>query len=386
MTQVKQNNQVIDPKDAQSTSVYRLKLGVLKFYSSRGTLITQTERSFQVPTSARMTPLTIQTDGYPKISFNNAVFTTADLANNTLRGIQHGDIVEIISQTSPQTTYRYYVRLRDTGQIADNRDGGRSIRVFLDKGSQAVVDASNPMPLTGITDGTEFEINIRRWDAPLDNKVQVWTRADGYIDPSLINKEGLGIDETFTTAEKNKLDNIEAQSEVNVQSDFTQTDSTADDFMENKPLDDGRNFYYVAVPYGTTFQNSSATAWTQIQGSGIAMARGAYFIGDARKTPLTNPTQEQIDAMNEPDVREGITETIPVISTDFTAEGFNGYQPTAGEDEDAPDYRALNPRFMMYLLLGDYGDLIPISTFQYVSLTPAEDGDTGWIYAIWNGR
>lgn len=42
-------------------------------------------------------------------------------------------------------------------------------------------------------------------------------------------------DNNFTTAEKNKLTGIAAGAEVNVQSDWNQTNSSADDFIKNKP-------------------------------------------------------------------------------------------------------------------------------------------------------
>ena len=41
--------------------------------------------------------------------------------------------------------------------------------------------------------------------------------------------------EKYTTFEKNKLNEIEIGAEVNVQSDWTQTDSSSDDFIKNKP-------------------------------------------------------------------------------------------------------------------------------------------------------
>ena len=42
-------------------------------------------------------------------------------------------------------------------------------------------------------------------------------------------------DNNFTTTEKNKLAGIEAGAEANVQSDWNQTDSSADDYIKNKP-------------------------------------------------------------------------------------------------------------------------------------------------------
>lgn len=49
-------------------------------------------------------------------------------------------------------------------------------------------------------------------------------------DPSYVHT-----DNNFTTTEKDKLAGIEAGAEVNVQSDWNQTDTTADDFIRNKP-------------------------------------------------------------------------------------------------------------------------------------------------------
>ena len=42
-------------------------------------------------------------------------------------------------------------------------------------------------------------------------------------------------DNNFTTALKNKLEGIESGAEVNVQSDWSQSDNTADDYIKNKP-------------------------------------------------------------------------------------------------------------------------------------------------------
>lgn len=42
-------------------------------------------------------------------------------------------------------------------------------------------------------------------------------------------------DNNFTTTEKNKLSNIQSGAEANVQSDWNQTTTTADDYIKNKP-------------------------------------------------------------------------------------------------------------------------------------------------------
>lgn len=51
-------------------------------------------------------------------------------------------------------------------------------------------------------------------------------------------------DSNFTAAEKTKLSGVEAGAEVNVQSDWTQADSTADDYIKNKPnIPDVSDYY-----------------------------------------------------------------------------------------------------------------------------------------------
>lgn len=59
--------------------------------------------------------------------------------------------------------------------------------------------------------------------------------------------------EDFTSALKTKLDGIASGAEVNVQSDWSQSDNTADDFIKNKPT----------IP---------SVSWTQIQASGTKIA------------------------------------------------------------------------------------------------------------------
>ncbi|MBO7714633.1 MAG: hypothetical protein J6S85_13740 [Methanobrevibacter sp.] len=71
-----------------------------------------------------------------------------------------------------------------------------------------------------------------------------------------VDKEtGKGLStEDYTTAEKTKLSGIETGAEVNVQSDWGQSDSTADDFIKNKPTlgsAASRNVSSTIIPYGT---------------------------------------------------------------------------------------------------------------------------------------
>lgn len=67
--------------------------------------------------------------------------------------------------------------------------------------------------------------------------IYVGNSATGVDVTNLVEKEqGKGLStEDFTTAEKTKLAGIETGAEANIQSDWGQSDSTADDFIKNKP-------------------------------------------------------------------------------------------------------------------------------------------------------
>ena len=69
---------------------------------------------------------------------------------------------------------------------------------------------------------SETGINLNTLASGMNNKVDK------------ITGKGLST-EDFTTAEKTKLAGIETGAEVNIQSDWEQSDSTADDFIKNKP-------------------------------------------------------------------------------------------------------------------------------------------------------
>lgn len=86
--------------------------------------------------------------------------------------------------------------------------------------------------------------------------IYIGNSATGVNVTNLVEKEqGKGLStEDFTTAEKTKLAGIETGAEVNVQSDWGQSDSTADDFIKNKPTFGSAANYNVGsdiIPYGT---------------------------------------------------------------------------------------------------------------------------------------
>ena len=85
--------------------------------------------------------------------------------------------------------------------------------------------------LSGIEAGAEVNVQAN------------WSQSDSTADDYIKNKPSnlvqdasyVHTDNNFTTAEKNKLSGIAAGAEVNVQSDWNQSNSAADDYIKNKP-------------------------------------------------------------------------------------------------------------------------------------------------------
>ena len=85
--------------------------------------------------------------------------------------------------------------------------------------------------LDGIASGAEVNVQAD------------WTEADSNADSYIQNKPTnlvqdasyVHTDNNFTTALKDKLDGIASGAEVNVQADWSEADSSADDFIKNKP-------------------------------------------------------------------------------------------------------------------------------------------------------
>lgn len=84
--------------------------------------------------------------------------------------------------------------------------------------------------------GDLSSFQTRSMDIAVGNETTV-EGAIGYLDDNKVDKEtGKGLSANdFTNTLKTKLDGIAEGAEVNVQPDWDQTDTTADDFIKNKP-------------------------------------------------------------------------------------------------------------------------------------------------------
>lgn len=104
--------------------------------------------------------------------------------------------------------------------------------------------------LAGIESGAEVNVNAD-WNAT-SGDAEILNKPENLVqDPNYVHT-----DNNYTTADKNKLAGIEAGAEVNVQADWSQSDSSADDYIKNKPTIYDPTF--VATYDSTTYNDLKA--------------------------------------------------------------------------------------------------------------------------------
>jgi hypothetical protein len=118
----------------------------------------------------------------------------------------------------------------------------------------------------------------------ISNIAGLQTALDGKVDE--VAGKGLSAND-FTDALQTKLNNIEANAEVNVQADWNETDTAADDFIQNKPTD---------------LTDLSLHNVTDL--SDVTSAGSGAIITSAERTKLTN-----LDANAEQNVQSNWNET-----------------------------------------------------------------------------
>lgn len=138
-------------------------------------------------------------------------------------------------------------------------------------------------------------------------------------------------DNNFTTALKDKLDGIESGAEVNVQADWNEADSTADDFIKNKP----------SIPSATSDLVNDSGFLTSSDVSAVAMS-GDY--DDLLNKPSI-PT-ELSDLNND----EGFTATswnqiqatgTKIAEIDIDGNTTDVYAPTGGGSGDSVSWNQI---------------------------------------------
>ena len=118
----------------------------------------------------------------------------------------------------------------------------------------------------------------------------------------------------YTTAEKTKLAGIEAGAEVNVQSDWNQTSTAADDFIKNKPTIPDVSNYYTKTQVDTGLANKV----DKVAGKGLS----ANDYTDADKAIVDGVTTALAGKQNTLTAGTNITisgNTISATDTQYTA-------------------------------------------------------------------
>ena len=123
-----------------------------------------------------------------------------------------------------------------------------------------------------LTPGTGITITNNVISADVDPQVQAdWAQSDSTAVDYIKNKPQnlvqdanyVHTDNNFTNADKSKLDNIQAGAEANVQSNWNETDTTSDSYIQNKPANLVQDANYVHTD--NNFTTSEKTKLAGIQ-------------------------------------------------------------------------------------------------------------------------
>ena len=204
---------------------------------------------------------------------------------------------------------------------------------YLTEETDPIFSAS---PAAGITNA-----NITQWNAAEQNVQADWnvtsSSSDAYIKnkPTIPTKTSdltndsnfvsdanfVHTDNNYTTTEKNKLNGIASGAEVNVQSDWSQSDNTKDDYIKNKPT----------IPSNTSDLNNDSGFITQetdpvfsaSAASGITSSNISYWTGkqDALVSGTNIKTINNQSVLGEGnlDIDVSVEETDPIFTQSVAA-------------------------------------------------------------------
>ena len=125
------------------------------------------------------------------------------------------------------------------------------------------------------------------------------------------------ISSQMDAADKSKLDGIQAGAEVNVQADWSQTDSTADDFIKNKPV----------IPSKTSeLTNDSGFLTSQVNADWNAFSGAAEILNKPALSDVAT-TGSYTDLRNRPSIPElSWQQEIPGSSVSYPADQLKIHQ------------------------------------------------------------
>ena len=107
-------------------------------------------------------------------------------------------------------------------------------------------------------------------------------------------------DNNYTTAEKNKLSGIAAGAEVNVQSNWNETDSTSDSYIQNKPdvpVPVYEDFTIATLDWEVNYNPASSATYPYICHKVLTDDVPVHASWRTTSTSNTVPTSAEIDEM-----------------------------------------------------------------------------------------
>lgn len=238
-----------------------------------------------------------------------------------------------------------------------------------------------------LTPGTGITITNNVISATVDPQVQAdWAQSDSSAVDYIKNKPQnlvqdanyVHTDNNFTNADKSKLDNVQAGAEVNVQANWNETDTSSDSYIQNKPVNLVQDANYVH-----TDNNFTTSEKTKLAGIQAAAEQNVQSDWDQTDTSADDyiknkPTIPVVPPMKELVAGSGITLTegtanVTISAATQTDNNFtNAYKNKldgieAGAQVNVkPDWNAtagaddeiLNkPQLSTVALTGDFDDL-----------------------------
>ena len=160
---------------------------------------------------------------------------------NELPGISSSDNGKVLGVTDSSGTLGWVSQT--PAQVNSDWNAVSGVAQILNRPENLVQDASYVHTDNNFTDALKNKLDGIESGAEVNVQAswsQTNSAADDYIKdkPENLVQDASYVhtDNNFTDALKNKLDGIEAGAEVNVQASWTQTNSDADDYIQNKPV------------------------------------------------------------------------------------------------------------------------------------------------------
>lgn len=157
------------------------------------------------------------------------------LTNINLNGNELQNFVVQPVATFPQTAKEGQIVYNSTDKYLYKFDGSKWVNVEL----PYILPIASENVLGGIKVGNALEIDedgkLHVVESEIEAGSVAWTNVSNKPAGLVIDSSYVHTDNNYTTTEKNKLSGIASGAEVNVQSDWNESNNSSDAFIKNKP-------------------------------------------------------------------------------------------------------------------------------------------------------